>query len=553
MINSKTEKPTYVAEKWTKKETIILRRHFTNLDKPVFGLIHLPEVVKGALFARYSRTHKSIRRLFLDEFYEEIGGDGFDVVVSTKRANELYKRVFDEYGDDSVAQLTGAHMACEQVSNVCINSIEWHRLMAYLEQSTRYIDYSVPLPDGRYRYRRDPEILSGPHAQNYLNGMNRMFELYKQVLGHAIKYFKIQNPRDSFDGDDTAYRNTIRAKSFDTVRTMLPAGIVSNLGIYGTAQSYQRMLTRMFASDLAENREFASMMLEELRHPQMVSALMNQVDMPERGLAAQAYERDTRSSAQALVASSVSNVGGLRQTSKNHEVLLYCQPGNEIQVMTAIIYDQSGGRFAWEQANHLANQLNSNQQRVLIEAYVGERGNVKNGSGNRRWKPGRAFEFANYELSFCTDFGIFRDLKRHRMLTLCFQPLSIEHGWVVSPFIEDMGQSDIYREAMDLSAELYLRLQLDHPLACQYAIALGYRMRYAMSINARALMHMLELRTIRQGHPTYRRVCQEVHRQLASAEPVIAAAMSHVDFNEYDLERAEAEKRISVKRAKRAT
>ena len=168
----------YVREAFTDEERSILSRFFTNTDLPVFAIVNLPEIVKGAMFARYSRTHKSLRRLFLDEFYEqpEIGiqsitdqvsnDDDSDDSVARRRAEELYQRVFVQYGDDSVAQLGGAHLACEQVSAILAKVIERGRLAAYLEQSTRYIYFDEKLrgEDGYERTdtahhpksRRDP-------------------------------------------------------------------------------------------------------------------------------------------------------------------------------------------------------------------------------------------------------------------------------------------------------------------------------------------------------------------------------------------------------------
>ncbi len=157
----------YPSENFTDDEAAVLRPYFTNLDRPVFALVNLPEVVKGALFARYSRTHKSLRRLFLDEFVNDLDLTGdltVDATVGLRRAEELYDRVFFEYGDDSVAQLGGVHLACEQSSNLLTKILEWGRLMAYLEQSTRYIEYDKKL-DGRFRYYRDTAVLASTRAR----------------------------------------------------------------------------------------------------------------------------------------------------------------------------------------------------------------------------------------------------------------------------------------------------------------------------------------------------------------------------------------------------
>src|ERR1035438_8182425 len=152
----------YFAEEFTDAEVAILRRYFTNLEGPVFALVNLPEVVKGALFARYSRSSKSLRRLFLDEFVGDLdlsGDASIDATVGLERADELYQKIFVEYGDDSVAQLGGVHLACEQASNVLTKVLEWGRLMSYLEQSTRYLGYDRRFANGLYRYYRDHDVL----------------------------------------------------------------------------------------------------------------------------------------------------------------------------------------------------------------------------------------------------------------------------------------------------------------------------------------------------------------------------------------------------------
>src|SRR6516165_5700635 len=173
----------YAAEEWTDAEAEVLRRYFTNLDLPVFALVNLPDIVKGALFARYSRSAKSLRRLFLDEFVGDLdisGDQSIDATVGLRRAEELYDRVFFEYGDDSVAQLGGVHLACEQASNLLTKVLEWGRLMSYLEQSTRYIAYDTRI-GGRYRYYRDPDLLASPLGTRYIGDLDRLFDIYADL------------------------------------------------------------------------------------------------------------------------------------------------------------------------------------------------------------------------------------------------------------------------------------------------------------------------------------------------------------------------------------
>src|SRR6202023_2621297 len=239
----------YATEEWTDDEAEILRRYVTNLDGPVFALVNLPEIVKGALFARYSRSAKSLRRLFLDEFVGDLdvsGDQSIDATVGLARAEQLYDRVFFEYGDDSVAQLGGVHLACEQTSNLLTKVLERGRLMAYMEQSTRYIAYDARLANGRYRYHRDPAILESPLGARYVGEMDRMFDTYAGLLPVMQGWFAKEFPRGP-DVSDFAFRQSIRAKAFDTLRGLLPAAATSNLGIYGTGQAYEALLLRMRA------------------------------------------------------------------------------------------------------------------------------------------------------------------------------------------------------------------------------------------------------------------------------------------------------------------
>ncbi len=284
----------YIAEEFTPDEADVLRRYFTNLDGPVFALVNLPEVVKGALFARYSRSSKSLRRLFLDEFVGDldITGDAtIDATVGLRRAEELYDRVFFEYGDDSVAQLGGVHLACEQASNLLTKVLEWGRLMAYLEQSTRYIAYDTRL-GGRYRYYRDPEVLGSNLGLRYIGDMDRLFDSYAELVPLMADFYRDQFPKDVADSD-FVYRQAIRAKAFDAVRGVLPAASLSNVGIYGTGQGYEALLLRMRSHPLPESRAYADLMLGELR--KVIPSFLKRVDLDDRGVAWSTYLASTRS------------------------------------------------------------------------------------------------------------------------------------------------------------------------------------------------------------------------------------------------------------------
>ena len=530
----------YASERFTDDEAATLRPYFTNLDRPVFALVNLPEVVKGALFARYSRSPKSLRRLFLDEFVGELDTTGdvtIDATVGLERAEQLYERVFVEYGDDSVAQLGGVHLACEQASNLLTKVLEWGRLMAYLEQSTRYIAYDTRL-DGRYRYVRDPAILDSALGARYVGDMDRLFDTYAELVPILAEWFRQRYPKDPSDSD-FVYRQSIRAKAFDALRGILPAASLSNVGIYGTGQAYEMQLLRMRAHPLPEARAYAQMMLDELR--KVIPSFLRRVDQPERGGSWSAYLESTRTAMEELAGRLAA---GEEPEPRPAVTLVDFDPDAEDKILAAMLYPYLA--LPEDQILARVRRMSGDERASLVRAYVGDR-------TNRRHKPGRALERTGYRFDVLSDYGAFRDLQRHRMLTIEWQPLSPRHGYVLPEAVDEAGCRAAYAEAMERSAGLYEALAPVFPVQAAYAVALAYRVRYAVQLNAREAMHMLELRTQPAGHPEYRRVCQEMHRLIAeqAGHRLVAEMLRFVDHATYDLERLEGERRAEARRLAR--
>jgi thymidylate synthase ThyX len=536
----------YVDEEFTADEEVILRRYVTNLDQPVFALVNLPEVVKGALFARYSRSPKSLRRLFLDEFVGDldIQGDAtVDATVGLARAEQLYERVFGEYGDDSVAQLGGVHLACEQASNVLTKVLEWGRLMSYLEQSTRYLGYDNRLPSGHYRYYRPPEILDSPLGARYVGDMDRMFDTYAGLLAQLTAHVGERFPRQPGDSD-FVHRQAVRAKALDAVRGLLPAASLSNVGIYGSGQSYELLLLRMRSHPLPEARRYAEMMLTELR--KVIPSFLQRVDRAERGGEWSAYLATTRDDTARVVERLWPDLdldGGPSRPAAGPEVrLVDFDPDGEDKVLAAACFSHLS--VGEEELARRVRALGPDDRAALLSAYVGPR-------TNRRHRPGRAFERTDYRFELVTDYGAFRDLQRHRLLTVEWQALGTALGYDTPSLIVEAGAEPAFAEAVARSAELYDRLAEPFPDQAAYAVSLAFRIRYVLQMNAREAVHLLELRSGPQGHPAYRRVAQAMHRAIAevAGHRGIAAAMSHVDHGSVELERLAAERQAEARRA----
>jgi thymidylate synthase ThyX len=530
----------YIAEEFTPDEADILRRYFTNLDGPVFALVNLPEVVKGALFARYSRSSKSLRRLFLDEFVGDldITGDAtIDATVGLRRAEELYDRVFFEYGDDSVAQLGGVHLACEQASNLLTKVLEWGRLMAYLEQSTRYIAYDTRL-GGRYRYYRDPGVLGSELGLRYIGDMDRLFDTYAELVPVMADFYRERFPKDSADSD-FVYRQAIRAKAFDAVRGVLPAASLSNVGIYGTGQGYEALLLRMRSHPLPESRAYADLMLGELR--KVIPSFLKRVDLDDRGVAWSTYLASTRSAMQE-VATGLFSAQDPPADEGAAVQLVDWEPDGEVKLVAAMLYSHT--HVSEAVLEQRVREMSVEERLSVIRAYVGDR-------ANRRHKPGRALERLTYRFDLLADYGAFRDLQRHRMLSIEWQQLSPRHGYERPEAVALAGCADRFDDAMGRSAALHDALLERFPAQAPYAVSLAYKVRFYLHLNAREAMHLLELRTTPQGHPAYRVVGQEMHRLIAeqAGHRAVAEAMRYVDHSpEPSLERLDAERRAEARR-----
>jgi thymidylate synthase ThyX len=529
-------------ESFTPEEEHALGPYVTNTDRAVFALTNLPETVKGALFARYSRSAKSLRRLLLDEFLTELRAGQQDGAsgarpdgVGIERANRLYARVLNEYGDDSVAQLGGAHVACEGVSNILTKVLEWGRLMAYLEQSTRYVPYT-DRPGGRWKYHVPAELHGSPFTADFTRTLDLAFDTYARWIPAFENHYRIKHPKAPEDSD-AVYRAVIRAKALDTLRGLLPAATTSNVGLFGTGQAFEALLLRMFAHPLEEVRACAGQMLEELRH--VIPAFVTRVDQKDRGGRWIEYLAETRRAVEAASRPIVDDV----DTEPRAEVTLTdFDPEGETKVIASALYAVS--HLPDDQLMTLARGLAPDVRGAVLRAYVGDR-------ANRRHKPGRAFERTHYRFDVLTDYGAFRDLQRHRLLTLEWQPLSTRHGYTEPAAIEEVGALAEWRAVMEQSADLYEKLVAGGLReAAPYAVVMAYRVRFYMEMNAREAMHLIELRTAPQGHPSYRRVCQLMHRAIAdvAGHHALADAMRFADHSAVELERLQAERALERKR-----
>jgi len=375
--------------------------------------------------------------------------------------------------------------------------------------------------------------LAKQKAQN-----DRAFETYAKWLGPFQDFYRERYPKDPGDSD-FVYRMTIRAKACDTLRGLLPVATRTNVGIYATAQSYEQLLLRMRAHPLLEVRGFGDLMLEELR--KVIPAFLVRVDRPDRGGAWSDYLRDTREATADLAARLLARDPASRPQPSSVTLASF-DPDGEAKVVAAALYEHSSIPFST--LLERARRMTVAERAETIRVYAGDR-------TNRRHRPGRAFEAAGYRFDILCDYGAFRDLQRHRLLTIEWQRLSPEQGFTVSPDVEPAGAGPDWRSVMEGSAALFdVLTERCGPVVAQYALSMAYHVRFTMELNAREALHLIELRSSPQGHPVYRAIAWEMHRLIReqAGHEAIAGAMRFVDRSEVDLERLDAERRTEARR-----
>src|SRR5476651_63604 len=408
--------------------------------------------------------------------------------------------------------------------------------MAYLEQSTRYVPYT-DRPGGHWKYHVPAELDGTPLRDTFVRTLDHAFETYARWIPAMETHFRAKYPKAPEDSDGV-YKSVIRAKALDTLRGLLPAATTSDVGLFGTGQAFEALLLRMLAHPLDEVHGCAQQMLVELRH--VIPAFLTRIDQPTRGGRWIDYFSETR---RAFDLAAAPFVGDTTPEPRDEVTLTDFDPDGETKVVAAALYSASA--LPDDQLLAIARRMPPDDRAALLHAYVGTR-------ANRRHKPGRAFERTSYRFDVLADYGAFRDLQRHRLLTLDWQPLSARHGYTEPEAIEEAGALADWRAVMHESAELYEQMAAGGLRdAAPYGVVMAYRVRFYMDMNAREAMHVIELRTSPQGHPSYRRVCQLMHRAIAekAGHRAIAGAMRFVDHSEVELERLQSERALERKRS----
>ncbi len=509
----------------------LLERIVTDTEGPVYAFTDKASpLFAAAAMARLSRRGSDLREIFLDEF-AVAGSDG---------AEGLIDRVVTGYGDDSVQQLITVAAVVEDASNLLTKKIERSRLASYLEQSTRYIYYDKKDGNGAYRYFT-PSNLPSPLAGTYRASLDRIFDLYSEIVRGTTEYVEKKNPAPEIPpgGDRTeliAWRGATRAQACDAARPLLPVATKSTVGIVASSQAMEAMIRRLLAEPLEEANITGRMLLRESR--KVIGAFLKRADLPDRGLAWVMYLRETRDALRALAARYLP-----AESADFAEPVRFIGASlqDEMDLVPDMLFEVSG--LSEKELRTAVAEWPLARKQEVFDAYVGAR-------MNRRHKPGRALEKLHYEWEVTADYGTFRDLQRHRIVDAWeWQNLTVKYGYEIPDLIKEAGFEAQFRECFAESERLW-KAMMDAGFAeeAQYATLLGHRLRYRFVMNAREAFHLLELRTSPQGHPGYRKICQEMHRQLSLIHPRLGAAMKFVNRSgDPPLTRLDAERATQLK------
>jgi thymidylate synthase ThyX len=464
-------------------------------------------VIVAAAMARLSRRMGGLRETVLDEF-----------TISGDKAEGVIERVVTGFGDDSVQQLATVQYVVEGASNLLTKLLEWGRFSSYLEQSTRYIFFDKRDKNGKYMYYVPTELTPEIRGQ-YVSSMDMIFNSYSSMVRGLTEYLRKKHPEPSEKSERIAWMNSTRAQACDAVRTVLPAATRSTVGIVSSCQAAESLIIHLLSDPLPEARQVGQQILNNLR--QVIPVFLQRADMPDRGGATTAYMANTQQSMRDLTQKYLGyKLHGFEEETVS---LHWYEPKNELSLVPEMLF-----RYAtWRSLREIENAVAGWSQERMIEvfnAYIGER-------LNRRHRPGRALEKAHFEWEIVGDYGTFRDLQRHRVVDAMEWPqLTPYYGYSMPDLIAEAGMEEEYRRCFDLSCDLHqVMCNQGFEYEAQYATLLGHRMRYRFILNLRAMFHFLELRTHPTGHPGYRRICNEMHRQLSEVYPLSAAAMTFVN------------------------
>lgn len=536
-----------MGESFNEEQESTLKHYVTNTDSNIFCLQNLPEVIKGALFSRYSRSTLGLRTLLLKDFINNEEEAAFsplaggrsaeaqsgDQQLAIRKAQNFYDRILDGYGDDSIGELGGAHLAMEDVSMLAAKAIEDCRIGGSpLEKSTRYIYFDQKV-DGNYRFYREPILMTSAYRDVYVDTCNHLFDTYSRLIPLLTERIERGFPRDP-ETSKAAYAAALRAKVLDCLRGLLPASTLTNMGVYGNGRFFEQLLHKLHCHNLAELQEIGTKSFNELS--KVIPSFVRRGDVGHRYHSTHAdYVEALESELQALAAQ---YTGFAERSSQTGVRLTSFDPDAVLKVAAGMLFSHSDKGLT--ELQNYCRELPEEEINRILDAGCSAR-------ENRRHKSPRALEHAFFTFEVIADFGIFRDLQRHRMCTQERQLLGCQYGYDIPQEIAGTEWEGDYCSAMQRAKDVYHTIAESLPEEAQYVVPMGFNMRWYWHVNLRALQWLCELRSAPQGHPNYRYIAQSLAKEVTRVFPQFERFFKFVDYDGYELGRLSQEQRKAEK------
>jgi thymidylate synthase ThyX len=509
----------------------------------VHVLRNLPPEIAGALSSRASRASDSLLRVLLKEYFfpilrgenRELAHEleetvrflnvrGFKHILNNQRAAQFYAKWLSQYGDDSIAQMTGTHLIFDYISQVAMKFIEDQRIgLEPIERSTRYVNFGGKVNGSYLYYTPRPELERLGLLGEYRATLDHLFDTYVALLPKFIAYLEAHYEEK---------RSVLEKKAFDTLRGLLPMATLGQVAFRGNAQAFEYLINRASAHPLGELRWIAAAAKEEL--DKEIPSLLLRVEEG-KTKEYQRYLAGRGPKVREWLAARDEET--IEPTSRPHVRLVEHDPYAEDKVLAAILYSET--HEEWNTLYHRVQRMSYEERRELLARYAG-------GRLARWYKVGRAFESAYLRFEIVMNIGAYRDLHRHRMMTQERQHFSTHHGYDVPEELVAANLDGEFRGALDRAHTLFCEIAAHDEELAQYAVPLAYRIRFYQWQNFREFFWEAELRTISQGHPDYRAVEQEKYRIVQAAFPLLAE-LAQVDMHEYPIARRGTEERIAAK------
>ncbi len=533
-------------EDFNEEQTKILQRFVTNTTGHIFALRNLPEVIKGALFSRYSRSSLGLRSLLLKDFIlneetafeaivapkEEVNDDE-DQYIAIKKAQNFYDRILDGYGDDSIGELGGAHLAIENISMIAAKAIEDCRIGGSpLEKSTRYIYFDQKVR-GEYLFYREPILMTSAYRDLFNDTCNHLFDTYAKLIPPLTELMEKRFPKEH-DVSKVAYAAALRAKVLDCLRGLLPAGTLTNMGMFGNGRFFECLIQKLNCHNLTELQDIGKESYTELS--KIIPSFIRRADLSHKHQQSFTHFNEQMSlQLQNLASSHGANLEKMRGPGIR---LIDYDENAPYKIAASLLFPYSD--CGLKELEDYCYTLRSEDLSNILEGASGVR-------ENRRHKSPRALERAEFTFEIVADFGIYRDLQRHRMLSQERQTLSCNFGYFIPPEILDTEMEKEYRDAMAKARQAYDTIADELPEEAQYVVPMAYNMHWYFHVNLRSLQWLCELRSSPAGHPTYRFIAQEMANQVGTQFPQLERFFKFVDYEGYELGRLGQEIRIVEK------